>query len=91
MLVYALVLFVKQWYKCVGSIVKFGLRCQSGKGAIARSGAEGTLGTEAIRCTLAKKGSPIMKWQAQRIYWKVALILGAITSLLLAAGAEAKW
>jgi hypothetical protein len=32
-----------------------------------------------------------MKWQAQRIYWKVAFILGAIASLLLAAGADAKW
>jgi hypothetical protein len=32
-----------------------------------------------------------MKWQLQRAYWKVALILGAIASFILAAGAEAKW
>jgi hypothetical protein len=32
-----------------------------------------------------------MKWQAQQIYWKVALVLGAIASLLLAAGADHKW
>jgi len=32
-----------------------------------------------------------MKWQAQQVYWKVALVLGAIASLLLAAGADFKW
>ncbi len=32
-----------------------------------------------------------MKWQAVQIYWKVALALGVIASLLLAAGAEGKW
>jgi hypothetical protein len=32
-----------------------------------------------------------MKWQIQRAYWKVALILGAIASFVLAAGAEGKW
>jgi hypothetical protein len=32
-----------------------------------------------------------MKWRAQYIYWKVAVVLGAIASLLLAAGADAKW
>jgi hypothetical protein len=32
-----------------------------------------------------------MKWQAMQIYWKVALILGAIASVLVAAGAESKW
>jgi hypothetical protein len=32
-----------------------------------------------------------MKWQVQRAYWKVALILGAISSFILAAGANAKW
>jgi hypothetical protein len=32
-----------------------------------------------------------MKWQVQRAYWKVALILGAISSFILAAGAGGKW
>jgi hypothetical protein len=32
-----------------------------------------------------------MKWQAKQIYWKVAVILGAIASFLLAAGADTKW
>ena len=32
-----------------------------------------------------------MKWQIARIYWKIALILGAIASFILAAGAEHKW
>jgi hypothetical protein len=32
-----------------------------------------------------------MKWQLQRAYWKVALILGAIASFILAAGAGGKW
>ena len=33
-----------------------------------------------------------MKWQAKQIYWKVALILGAIASFAMAAGApDAKW
>jgi hypothetical protein len=32
-----------------------------------------------------------MKWQLVRVYWKVALILGAIASFLLAAGANTKW
>jgi hypothetical protein len=32
-----------------------------------------------------------MKWRAQQMYLKVALALGAIASLLLAAGAEFKW
>jgi hypothetical protein len=32
-----------------------------------------------------------MKWQLQRTYWKVALILGAIASFILAAGANGKW
>jgi hypothetical protein len=32
-----------------------------------------------------------MKWQAKLIYWKVALILGAIASLAMAAGAPDKW
>jgi hypothetical protein len=32
-----------------------------------------------------------MKWQITRAYWKVALILGALASFLLAAGADTKW
>jgi len=32
-----------------------------------------------------------MKWQITRIYWKIALILGAIASFILAAGASGKW
>jgi hypothetical protein len=32
-----------------------------------------------------------MKWRAVQIYWKVAVILGAIASFLLAAGADTKW
>src|SRR5262245_37466337 len=40
---------------------------------------------------IAKKGVSAMKWQVQRAYWKVALILGAIASFILAAGANGKW
>jgi hypothetical protein len=32
-----------------------------------------------------------MKWQLVQAYWKVAVILGAISSFLLAAAANAKW
>ncbi len=32
-----------------------------------------------------------MKWHITRAYWKVALVLGALASFLLAAGAEGKW
>lgn len=32
-----------------------------------------------------------MKWHALNLYIKVSLLMGAIASLLLAAGAEAKW
>lgn len=32
-----------------------------------------------------------MKWNITRAYWKVALVLGALSSFLLAAGAEGKW
>ena len=39
----------------------------------------------------SEEGVSTMKWQAQQIYWKVALVLGAIASLLLAAGADMKW
>jgi hypothetical protein len=50
-----------------------------------------------LRCNFAAKhfseerGLP-MKWRAKQIYWKVALVLGAIASLALAAGAgDSKW
>lgn len=32
-----------------------------------------------------------MKWQLKRVYWKVALVMGAIASFVLAAGASPKW
>lgn len=32
-----------------------------------------------------------MKWQLNRAYWKVALVLGTLSSFILAAGAESKW
>lgn len=32
-----------------------------------------------------------MKWNITRAYWKVALVLGALASFLMAAGAEVKW
>ncbi len=32
-----------------------------------------------------------MKWHALNLYIKVSLLMGAIASLLLAAGAEGKW
>lgn len=32
-----------------------------------------------------------MKWTIKTAYWKVALILGALASFLLAAGADTKW
>lgn len=32
-----------------------------------------------------------MKWHAINVYVKVTSLLGAITALLLAAGADAKW
>lgn len=32
-----------------------------------------------------------MKWQISRAYWKAALVLGAIASFALAAGAALKW
>jgi hypothetical protein len=32
-----------------------------------------------------------MKWHLISVYWKVALILGALASFLLAAGADGKW
>jgi hypothetical protein len=32
-----------------------------------------------------------MKWKAKQIYWKAALVLGAIASLAMAAGADIKW
>jgi hypothetical protein len=61
------------------------------RGPVARSGAEGTLRYRSNSSYYSEEGVSTMKWQAQQIYWKVALILGAIASLLLAAGAEAKW
>jgi hypothetical protein len=32
-----------------------------------------------------------MKWQFTQTYWKVAVVLGAIASFVLAAGAPGKW
>jgi hypothetical protein len=32
-----------------------------------------------------------MKWHAINVYVKVTTLLGALTALLLAAGAEGKW
>jgi len=32
-----------------------------------------------------------MKWQITRVYWKVALVLGAIAAFVMAAGATYKW
>jgi hypothetical protein len=32
-----------------------------------------------------------MKWTMQPVFWKVALILGALASFLVAAGADTKW
>lgn len=32
-----------------------------------------------------------MKWQIKQAYWKVALVLGALSSFLIAAGADSKW
>jgi hypothetical protein len=32
-----------------------------------------------------------MKWQAKQVYWKVALVLGAIASLAMSAAADWKW
>lgn len=32
-----------------------------------------------------------MKWHAVNLYLKVAAMMGTITALLLAAGADAKW
>lgn len=32
-----------------------------------------------------------MKWTIARAYWKVALVLGALSSFVLAAGAGFKW
>jgi len=32
-----------------------------------------------------------MKWQIARAYWKIALVLGAIASFFMAAGASGKW
>jgi hypothetical protein len=32
-----------------------------------------------------------MKWRFERAYWKVSLVLGAVLSFALAAGAEFKW
>ena len=61
------------------------------RGPVARSGAEGTLRHVCYPMHCSEEGVSTMKWQAQQIYWKVALVLGAIASLLLAAGAEAKW
>ncbi len=32
-----------------------------------------------------------MKWTMKQAYWKVALVLGALASFLVAAGAEGRW
>ena len=32
-----------------------------------------------------------MKWHAVNLYIKVTMLLGALTALLLAAGADTKW
>lgn len=32
-----------------------------------------------------------MKWRMTQIQWKAALVLGAIASFVLAAGADLKW
>ena len=32
-----------------------------------------------------------MKWQLTQTYWKVAVVLGAIASFVLASGAGEKW
>ena len=61
------------------------------RGPVARSGAEGTLRQLCYPMHASEEGVSTMKWQAQQIYWKVALVLGAIGSLLLAAGADHKW
>lgn len=66
-------------------------RCLNGTGQIARSGAEGTRCTLVIAYQQRRKGSPRMKWHALNLYIKVSLLMGAIASLLLAAGAEGKW
>ena len=42
-------------------------------------------------CLSVRKGVSTMKWQIQRSYWKVALVLGAVASFVLAAGASVKW
>lgn len=69
-------------------------RCQltfRRNGRIARSGAEGTRIHTGDTYQQRRKGSPKMKWHALNLYIKVSLLMGAIASLLLAAGAEAKW
>lgn len=57
---------------------------------MARSGAEGTL-WYSRSTTQRRKGSPNMKWHAINLYLKVVSLLGTVTALLLAAGAEGKW
>jgi hypothetical protein len=39
----------------------------------------------------SEEGVSTMKWQITRAYWKIALVLGAISSFILAAGAGSKW
>ena len=80
---------VKKWYKFNQIYTKAHLK---EGGPVARSGAEETLQDSRIfRNYFSEEGVFLMKWQLKQTYWKVAVVLGAIASFVLASGAGEKW
>jgi hypothetical protein len=86
-----LVLKVKEEYKCTWVDCEKRDKRVDMKGANSPKRSGGDLRRNfAAKHFSEERGLP-MKWQAKQIYWKVALILGAIASLAMAAGADPKW